>query len=350
MEEAGTSIVEAKKHYTQQLIDMLTNYIYQGLKSIMEKCKDEKKVLKTFQEKLCSIPKWNQDIIDNEYIRITQEIEPEFIDNLIEAVFISNVKVLSTIRAGKNKPINIQIPESKIFIHKCYIECARYFFQDPHLIDDRETHLSRSEIARNIKRANLAINICIEKTIRDLIPIQKILENYLDDLNCDDDNDKQGGGGDGESNSSKGDNNENHGNENESYHSENRHHDESYENQGNSGYSGNREDNGNVGNREDNGNVGNREDNKDDDFFQHDQEEDATPNERDDLDYNESELFSKNPNLDVTPGSTIQDTPSSNVFQNNEIKNIIIPRNRHSSFEPQTANNEDPPFFSDDDD
>jgi len=190
MEDVSNSIVEAKKQYTQQLIDILTPFIYQGLKSILQTCKTDSKVLRTFQEKLCSVPKWNQDIIDREYNRIIIEHDNDFLEKLIEAVFISNVKVLSTIRVGRNKPINIKVPEAKTFLHKCYVECARYIYQDPYLMDDRETHLSFAEIQRNIKRSQIAINTCIDKTIRDLIPIQSILENYLNDI----DTEGQGGG------------------------------------------------------------------------------------------------------------------------------------------------------------
>jgi hypothetical protein len=332
--EEGASIVEAKKHYTQQLIDTLTGYIYQGLTSIMEKCKDEKKVLRTFQEKLCSIPKWNQDIIDNEYKRITQDIESEFIDNLIEAVFISNVKVLSTVRSGKNKPINIKIPESKIFVHKCYIECARYIFQDPHLLDNRETHLSQAEITRNVKRANLAINLCIEKTIRDLIPIQKILENYLEDLNSGEiDNE------DSTSSSSDSDN----GNDNDNEVTEGGSGSCSYEvnptTDSSTGDSSTYQDGSGNSSSSFVGNGG------------------SGSGETDDLDYNESELFNKTPDLEVSPGSNIEDTPTNH---NIEVKNIIIPGSGSSSAfsgnssgssnaEPKDDSS-DPPFFSDEDD
>jgi hypothetical protein len=177
--DSGHSIVEARKMYTQQLCELLSPLLYQGLKSIFDTCKDSKTVLKTFQEKLCSIIKWNQDIIDKEYSRILENSDCDFLDKLIEAVFISNVQVLSAIRVKDNKSINIKVPETKNFIHKCYIECARFFYQDPSLLDDREINLSYFEIQKNIKRSELAIGLCIEKTIRDLIPIQEILENYL---------------------------------------------------------------------------------------------------------------------------------------------------------------------------
>jgi len=305
MDDISNSVVEAKKQYTQQLVDILTPYIYQGLRSILQTCKDEKKVLKTFQEKLCSVPKWNQDIIDKEYERILIDHDKEFIEKLIEAVFISNVKVLSTIRVGKNKPINIKIPESKAFLHKCYIECARHIFQDPYLMDDRESHLSFSEIQRNIKRSQVAISMCIDKTIRDLIPIQKILENYLNDIESDEE--KQEGG----------------------------------------------EADDNTEDVEDDEDDQNEKDEKD--------ELDSIKDNPEIYDNNEDPVFTREPDLNVSEGTSIEHTPQ--ISQGDgEIKNIIISHNESSQGGEKKVIDDDTygsniadgdpdedPFFSDED-
>jgi hypothetical protein len=185
-ESSGSTVVEAKKLYTQQLIDLLTPIIYDGLNSIYNSSKEEDNVLKSFQEKLCSVVRWNQDIIDKEYSRITRNSDESYLTGLIDAVFVSNVKVLSSIRISNNKNVNIKVPDSKVFIHKAYVECARQFYQDPYLMDDRVEILSQSEIQRNVKRSKNIIGISIEKTIRDLIPVQEIIESYLSDIGLDD--------------------------------------------------------------------------------------------------------------------------------------------------------------------
>ena len=177
------TLVAAKKEYTTQLCDILSPLLYMGFKSIWKNCKDTGKAsLKSFQEKLTSVPIWNQDIIDNEYNRIVKETDCQWLDKLIEAVFLSNVKVLSTVRIGKAKTINIVVPETKRFIHQCYIEGARRLWQDPYLIDDRPNSLTYAELKRNEKRMTLTLADSIEKTISKLIPIQNILESYLNDI------------------------------------------------------------------------------------------------------------------------------------------------------------------------
>lgn len=177
------SLVAAKQEYTNQLCDILTPLLYKGFKSIWKHCRSNgKNSLKSFQEKLTTVPIWNQDVIDNEYSRIVKETDCNWLDKLIEAVFLSNVKVLSTIRIGKVKTIDITVPETKKFIHHCYIEGARRLWQDPYLIDDREDNLSYTELKRNEKRMCVTLDDAIEKTISKLIPIQNILESYLTDI------------------------------------------------------------------------------------------------------------------------------------------------------------------------
>jgi hypothetical protein len=182
----SSTVVEAKKLYTAQLVELLVPHIYTGFKSIFDSCVDCEYVLKTFQEKMCSVIRWNQDIIDREFERITSKVDESYISNLIDAVFVSNVKVLSSVRMGKSKKIDIKVPESKIFLHKSYIECARQIYQDPYLFDNRELYLTPAEIQRNVKRSKNIISLSIEKTIRDLIPVREIIENYLVNIGLDD--------------------------------------------------------------------------------------------------------------------------------------------------------------------
>lgn len=174
------STTEAKRELTLQLIDMLTEHLYHGIKSIYDKTKEEgiSNVLRRFQEKLQSIPIWNQEIIDKEFERIISKKDTEHLDKLLDMLFISHVKVLSVLKINENNKIDIQVPNAKVFIHKCYIECARSFYRDPYLIDDRVKNYDYSEIQRNIKRSNVVINHAIERTVRDLIPLKDILEAY----------------------------------------------------------------------------------------------------------------------------------------------------------------------------
>lgn len=185
---SDTVLVEAKREYTQKLEDAIGPFLYQGIYSLWKTTRSTSKenLLSNFQERLKLVPLWNQGIIDVEYNRITKEIDKDYLDKLIQAVFISNIKILATIRRNNKKIIQVDVPDPKRFIHECYIQCARDFFCDPYLIDDREDRHKHEEMQRNVKRSNKLISEAIAQTIRSLIPIQKILEKYLIEEDSDD--------------------------------------------------------------------------------------------------------------------------------------------------------------------
>ena len=86
MEKNISLLVDAKKEYTQELISILTPHIYDGIESIYNDSKTNSQhqyKLKVFQLLLKEIPKWNQDIIDNETERILKMTNCDYIDKLI---------------------------------------------------------------------------------------------------------------------------------------------------------------------------------------------------------------------------------------------------------------------------
>ena len=134
-------LVEIKNEYTITLVNILTPLIYQGIDSIY---KDSKKIsnndntLKNFQIFLRAVPKWNNDLIENETNRILSNCRcADWINDLIKAVIKSNIIILtnnssfkksSNIDASYYEEININN-----FIHKIYIECAREIWNNPYL-------------------------------------------------------------------------------------------------------------------------------------------------------------------------------------------------------------------------
>lgn len=176
-------LIEAKDEYTKQLMNLLIDPIFQGIKLLYQtsrlecdkiKCGD---YLKSFQLSLKQIPKWNQDIIDKEYNKITAIAGNDWLDKLVQAVFLANAKILSSVRLGKSKKkVQINIPTAKVFIHKCYIETARSFYQNPFIFSHKVTEKKQ---LKNQKIANEIIKESIEEAIRKLVPIKEILNEYL---------------------------------------------------------------------------------------------------------------------------------------------------------------------------
>jgi len=172
-------LLEVKQEYTKQLSNMLVPVMYEGLMSIYNEAKKIKKdsPMKTFQILLSRIPQWNQNIINNEYQRIISKTQCDWINDLITAVFISHAKILSSIKTKKNnKTLNLKVPNGDYFIHKAYIECARQFWKIPYLFYD---DVNTIEYQRNLREIEAIIEQSINETIRKLLPVKNILQQYI---------------------------------------------------------------------------------------------------------------------------------------------------------------------------
>lgn len=184
MEELNTPIfAQAKVEYTAQLVDMLYPHMFDGVKSIYDESKllyNTKKtpILLIFRELLEKVPIWNSEIIDSECSRIVNNTNCDYIDDLITAVFISHTKILTSIGPNRSfQKINVTIPKTGTFIHKCYINTARELWKNPYLFNE---NVPGHEFQKNNKEIEEIIKKCIENTIRKSLPIKDILKEHLE--------------------------------------------------------------------------------------------------------------------------------------------------------------------------
>lgn len=184
MEESKHMILEAKKEYTKFLTDKLHPVIYQGLQSIWKRCLESAKPndeFIEFQKSMAKVPKWNQDIIELEYKRITDKLSFDWFEELLKTIFILNTQVLASISLeNQNKKIKIKVPPGSTFIHHCYKECARSFWENPLLMEDRPKKISKKNQLKNLQISKHLITVCIENTIRNLLPMENILKNTME--------------------------------------------------------------------------------------------------------------------------------------------------------------------------
>ena len=184
-------IVAARDEYIDQLKSIITPLLIQGFNSIYQdalEISQNKKVLYKFQELLKEIPNWNQTILQAESKRVKQKCN--YIMDIVTAIFVSNVKILASIRLkGNDDNIRVKIPTSDIFIHSIYIEAAQQIFYDPYLFYHRQTNnfQEKKETVKKIIRNSVDI------TIRQMLPFDDILQEYLKkslDDNADNDSDE----------------------------------------------------------------------------------------------------------------------------------------------------------------
>jgi hypothetical protein len=189
-------LVETKNEYISHLINILTPLIFEGLQSIYkeaQKTSDATDVLKIFQTYLKRIPKWNQNLIDQETERIINSSHSYgWLGDLIKATLKSSLIVLMY---NPTKKIQEKVDPSfyknistSDFIHKVYIECAREIWNNPYLLYHNYLPI---EIKRNQRDCMNIIKDCIREALRKLLPVKHILSIYLGEDIEEDANDNQ---------------------------------------------------------------------------------------------------------------------------------------------------------------
>lgn len=184
-------LVAAKDEYTKQLIYNLSPLIYDGIRIIFtesQKLNNRRKIsYRNFQVLLKKVPGWSSFRLSDEIERI-KGICP-FLMDLVTAIFVSHVKILACVRLkGDHKRIKVKIPSIESFVHKMYIQTCEKVYYSPTIIDDKKNIMS-------------LISNTIDETIRQQIPIESILNEYLmgvfnDDEDENDENENELGGDD----------------------------------------------------------------------------------------------------------------------------------------------------------
>ena len=184
-------LVAAKQLYTDQLSGCLVPVIYDGIltlyTSAVEKAEDPGDILMLFQHELKNVPKWNSDVIKTETARIGEICN--YFNDLLTAVFVSNVRILSSVKLGskKAKKVNITVPTNESFVHTVYMETAKKIYTNPYLYS-----LNTYEpITDNTADVYEVIEKAVLDTIRNLLPLKSILESYLGNTMSDEESDDE---------------------------------------------------------------------------------------------------------------------------------------------------------------
>jgi hypothetical protein len=140
---------------------------------------EPEKYLMTFQNFISRVPKWNNEMVQSECDRIVAKSGCNYLEDLITCVHITHLKLLTASRVGQNqKKIDISIPKLNVFIHNAYINVARKLYKSVYLF---EVNIQPLQIQKNNRAAEMVIQECILTTIRDSIPIEEILNAYLNE-------------------------------------------------------------------------------------------------------------------------------------------------------------------------
>jgi hypothetical protein len=170
-----TVLVEAKKEYLAQLCSVMCPHMistFEVLYSESNNISKGKKVLAQYQKLLKEVPNWNDHMIHQHAEKLSNTCG--WFNDLLAAVFVSYVKILSSVRLNsENKKISVKLPSNDVFIHGCYINAAKDLYKDPFVYHDELSEYDRdSQLTRRFV-------LCIETTVKEMIPIQEILKAYI---------------------------------------------------------------------------------------------------------------------------------------------------------------------------
>lgn len=180
------SLIESRNEWMSRFVNILTPLLSEGIQSIFTEsfslCKENnetEKYLMTFQNFLSRVPSWNQTIVENECQRLVDKSKCNYLNDLLTCVHVIQLKMLTNVRVCKTqKQVNIDIPKLENYVHRVYIVIARKLYKCVYLFETDCTPLQKQKNNREIETI---IRECIVNTIRDTIPIEKLLNAYMGD-------------------------------------------------------------------------------------------------------------------------------------------------------------------------
>ena len=172
-------LVTARQEYQKQLCNVMTPHMivaFQELYEEAERMSKNKNTLKQFQSLLKDVKSWNSNIVKQHVDTINSACS--WYNDLLAAVFVSAVKILSSVRLStERKKLNIKIPSNETFVQGCYENVARELYKDPYIYGQTMNEYERDDIL--VRR----FSDCVNLTVDNMIPVQEILKTNIGDRN-----------------------------------------------------------------------------------------------------------------------------------------------------------------------
>ncbi len=168
-------LVEARKEYLGQLYNIMCPpmiEVFQDMYDEATKISKGRKTLIMFQKLLKEVPNWSNAMSKQHSDNIANRCA--WFNDLLAAVFVACTKILSAVRLkADNKKISLKLPTNEVFIQTCYNNVAKDLYKDPYVFHEEQSEYVRDEqLTRRFSQ-------CIEVSVKELIPVQEILQTYM---------------------------------------------------------------------------------------------------------------------------------------------------------------------------
>lgn len=174
------ALTASRREYTDQLVALTRPLFVQGLLSlyghVLNNNKNRSLVLRELQQALRSVRQWSHETLVREELRFLTASRYEWLEELLKAVFIVNVQILTQAAAVEAGTLDVQVPSLRSFIHRTYIELSRCVWRRPellhHAVPTEQRQANLAMLDRLVENAILA-------TIRDSLPYRELLPRVL---------------------------------------------------------------------------------------------------------------------------------------------------------------------------
>lgn len=168
-------LVEAKKEYMGQLCLIMVPAMIETFENLYNEAvsmSKGKQVLIQYQKLLKDVPNWSDTMSKQHSDNITSRCA--WFSDLLAAVFVACTKILSSVRLKSDgHKISLKLPTNEIFIQTCYNNVAKDLYKDPFVYHEEQSEYARDEVLTR------RFTTCIETSVKELIPVQQILQTYM---------------------------------------------------------------------------------------------------------------------------------------------------------------------------
>lgn len=176
----------AKKHIRNRFSLLVLPHVNEGLWSVYENartvCEKNRQVdqtLRTFQNLLTFIPKWDEDRLRAEVERIQTASGCTYLEELLTATILTYLRAFAAVQYTSSTDIEVEFerPPLPRFIHELYKEAARQCWTHAYLF--KTYSVSNEQQARNRREIEGLLEQALDTTFDSFLPWKAILDKYF---------------------------------------------------------------------------------------------------------------------------------------------------------------------------
>jgi hypothetical protein len=168
-------LVDTKKEYTKYIQDSIAISIAEKINNYYDDSVKQGLGMKGFQNNLNNIKKWDNNILEIEYNNLLAKSKYKNLEKIYNFTINTYIKLRLIEQNLEDDNFSYEVPSILNFIHNCYINVAIWAWKNPFVFF--KNNLKQLEIQNNYNIIEKNIKKIIKNTLRECVPIDKIITN-----------------------------------------------------------------------------------------------------------------------------------------------------------------------------